>query len=85
MIINVELCVLLKFENEKGVTAIGYMEWISGDLIYEEVLEIKKNGSEVRVMWPKDLHITPPGSMSIKLVRCKWQSCIANILDVGSK
>ena len=44
-----ELCILLKFENEKGVTAIGYMEWISEDLNYEQVLEIKKNGSEVCV------------------------------------
>ena len=80
-----EICALFKFENEQGVTAIGYMEWIDGDYDYSEVLNMKRKGAGVKVSWPKDLQITPPGSMSNKLTRCKWLSCIAIILDVGSK
>ena len=60
MIMDEELCVLLKFQNEKGFTAIGYMEWISWDLNYEQVLEkLKKWIWDTRDVAKRPTHNSP--------------------------
>lgn len=79
-------CVLVEIPNEENQIAIGYAQWLKNDWKdIDELSKLKEEDELLEIQWPDDINIEPPGTISKKLLKCKWSSKLVKILDYGGK